>query len=176
MCNRQDVEWYSAIGHLSKLSTMYYYHFITIGASGQKSLILNILFKYQITVIISKLGCKNNFVLQRSFNSDQTATLRLCCSSVSAKVSVPYRHVGGTHVLMTSPFSLLEIRRTDITPSTALNTPACTLRRNFLSVFPSQHTSPPRYTKLSPWVSFFPPARCPVPSGGICAAAPSSLR
>ena len=25
-----------------------------------------------------------------------------------------------------------------------------------LSVFPSPHTAPPRYTKLSPWVSFFP--------------------
>ena len=31
-----------------------------------------------------------------------------CCSSVSAKVSVPYRHAGVTHVLVTLPFSLLE--------------------------------------------------------------------
>ena len=34
----------------------------------------------------------------------------LCCrSSVSAKVSVPYRHAGVTHALVTLPFSLLEI-------------------------------------------------------------------
>ena len=81
-----------------------------------------------------------------------------CCSSVSAKVSVPYRHAGVTHVLMTLPFSLLEIRRSAITPSTDLHAfaPACTLRRTSLSVFPSPHTAPPRYTKLSPWVSFFP--------------------
>ena len=54
-----------------------------------------------------------------------------CCSSVSAKVSVPYRHACVTHVLMALPFSLLEIRRSAITPSTALHAfaPACTLRR-----------------------------------------------
>ena len=67
-----------------------------------------------------------------------------CCSSVSAKVSVPYRHAGATHVLMTLPSA--------ITPSTALHAfaPACTIRRTSLSVFPSPHTAPPRYTKLFP--------------------------
>ena len=72
-----------------------------------------------------------------------------CCSLVSAKVSVPYRHAGVTHVLMTLPFSLLEIRRSAITPSTALHAfaLACTLS---LSVFLSPHTAHPRYTKLSP--------------------------
>ena len=81
-----------------------------------------------------------------------------CCNSVSAKVSVPYRHAGLTHMLMTLPFSLLEIRRSAITPSTALHAfaPAYALRRTSLSVFPSPHTAPPRYTKLSSWVSFFP--------------------
>ena len=34
--------------------------------------------------------------------------------------------------------------------------PACALRRTSLSVFPSPHTAPPMYTKLFPWVSFFP--------------------
>ena len=43
-----------------------------------------------------------------------------CCSSVGAKVSVPYRHAGVTQVLMTLPFRLLEMRRSAITPSTAL--------------------------------------------------------
>ena len=86
-------------------------------------------------------------------------TCRLCCcSSVSAKVSVPYRHARVTQVLITLPFSLFEIRRSVISPSTALHAfaPACTLRRTSLSVFPSPHTAPPRYTKLSRWVSFFP--------------------
>ena len=59
---------------------------------------------------------------------------------------------------MTLPFSLFEIRRSAITPSTDLHAfaPACTLRRTSLSVFPSPHTAPPRYTKLSRCVSFFP--------------------
>ena len=64
-----------------------------------------------------------------------------CCSSVRAKVSVPYRHAGVTQVLlMTLPFSLFEIRRSAITPSTALHAFAtgCTLRRTSLSVFPIQ--------------------------------------
>ena len=102
-----------------------------------------------------------------------------CCSSVSAKVSVPYRHAGVTHVLIILPFSPLEICWSAIPPSTALHAiaPACTLRRTSLSVFPAPHTAPPRYTKLSPWVSFSSPARCPaLPSGGLCAAPPSSLR
>ena len=43
-----------------------------------------------------------------------------CCSSVSANVSVQYRHAGVTHVLMTLPFSLFGIRRSAITTSTAL--------------------------------------------------------
>ena len=74
-----------------------------------------------------------------------------CCSSVSAKVSVPYSHAGVTHVLMTLPFSFLEIRRSAITPSTALHAiaPACTLRRTSLSVFQSPHTAPPRYNRLN---------------------------
>ena len=81
-----------------------------------------------------------------------------CCSSVSAKVSVPYRQAGVTQVLMTLPFSLFEICRSAITPSTDLHAfaPACTLRRTSLSVFPSPHTAPPRYAKLSRCVSFFP--------------------
>ena len=59
---------------------------------------------------------------------------------------------------MTLPFRLFEIRRSAITSSTALHafSPACTLRRTFLSVFPSLHTAPPRYTKLSRWFSIFP--------------------
>ena len=75
-----------------------------------------------------------------------------CCSSVNAKVSAPYRHAGVTQVLMTLLFSLFEIRRSAITPSTALHAfaPACTLRRTSLSVFQSPRTAPPRYTTLSP--------------------------
>ena len=74
-----------------------------------------------------------------------------CCSSVSVKVSVPYRHAGVIQVLMILHFSLFEIRRTAITPSTALHAfaPACSLRRTSLSVFPSPHTATPRYTKMS---------------------------
>ena len=58
-----------------------------------------------------------------------------CCISASAKVSVPYRHAGVTQVLMTLPFSLFEICRCAITPSTALHTfaLACTLRRTPLA-------------------------------------------
>ena len=85
-------------------------------------------------------------------------TCRLCCcSSVIAKVSVPYRHAGVTQVLMALTFNLYEIRRSAITPSTALDAfaPTCALRRTPLSVFPYPHTAPPRYTKLSPWASFF---------------------
>ena len=83
---------------------------------------------------------------------------RCCCSSVSGKISVPYRHAGVTQVLMTLPFSLFEIHRSAITPSTAFHAfaPACTLRRTSLSVFPSPHTAPPRCTKLSRCVSVFP--------------------
>ena len=82
-----------------------------------------------------------------------------CCCSVSAKVSVPYRHAGVTHVLMTLPFSLLEIHRSAITPSTALHAfaPACTLRRTSLSFFPSPHTAPLRYTRvIAAWLECFP--------------------
>ena len=39
-----------------------------------------------------------------------------CCSSVSVKVSVPYRHAGVIQVLMILHFSLFEICRTAITP------------------------------------------------------------
>ena len=88
-------------------------------------------------------------------------TCSLCwCSSVSVKVSVPYRHAGVTHVLMTLPFSLLEIRRSAITPSTY-----CSPRDRsslysstylFLRLPVSVHCPSYRYTKLSPWVSFFP--------------------
>ena len=69
-----------------------------------------------------------------------------CCSSVRAKVSVPYRHAGVTQVIVTLPFRLFEIRRSAITPSTSRHAlrPACTLRRTSLSVFPSPHTAPPR--------------------------------
>ena len=61
-------------------------------------------------------------------------TCGLCCSSVRAKVSFPFRHAGVTQVLMTLPFSLFEIRRSAITPSNALHAfaPACTLRRTIL--------------------------------------------
>ena len=81
-----------------------------------------------------------------------------CCSSVSAKDSVPYRQAGVTQVRMTLPFSLFEIRRSAITPSTDLHAfaPACALRRTSLFVFPSPHTAPPRYTKLPRCVSFSP--------------------
>ena len=43
-------------------------------------------------------------------------------------------------------------------PSTAPHAfaPACALRRIPLSVFSSPHTTPPVYTKLFPWGSFFP--------------------
>ena len=59
-----------------------------------------------------------------------------CCSSVITRVSVPYRHVGVTQVLTTLPLSLFVIRRSAITPSTALHTlaPACSLRRTSLSL------------------------------------------
>ena len=61
-----------------------------------------------------------------------------CGSSESANVSVPYRHACVTQVLVTLPFSLFEIRRTSITPSTALHAfaPACTLRRTSFSLSP----------------------------------------
>ena len=64
-----------------------------------------------------------------------------CCSSVSAKVSVPYRQAGVTQLLMTLPFSLFEIRRSAITPSTDLHAfaPACTLRRTSLRLPVSAH-------------------------------------
>ena len=64
-------------------------------------------------------------------------TCSLCCgSSESAMVSVPYRHACVTQVLMTLHFSLFEIRRSAITPSTALHAfaPACTLQRTSLSL------------------------------------------
>ena len=38
-----------------------------------------------------------------------------CCSSVSVKVSVSYKHAGVTQVLMTLPFSFFEIRQSAIT-------------------------------------------------------------
>ena len=51
-------------------------------------------------------------------------------------VSVPYRPAGVTQVLTTLPLSLFEIRRSAITPSTALHAfaPACSLRRTSLSL------------------------------------------
>ena len=54
-----------------------------------------------------------------------------CCSSVSAKVSVSYRHTGVTQVLMTFPLDPLVRHH----PSTALHAfaPACALRRTSLS-------------------------------------------
>ena len=53
-------------------------------------------------------------------------TCSLCyCSSVSAKVSVPYRHAGFTQVIMTLPFSLFEIRGSP-SPPQLLST--CSLR------------------------------------------------
>ena len=61
----------------------------------------------------------------------------LCCgSSESVKVSVPYRHACVTQVFITLLFILFEIRRSAITPSTALQTiaPACTLRRTSFSL------------------------------------------
>ena len=77
-----------------------------------------------------------------------------CCSSVIARVSVPYRPAGVTQVLTTLPLSLFEIRRSSSTPSTALRAfvPACALRRTSLSlsVFPSPHTAHHMYTKLFP--------------------------
>ena len=98
-----------------------------------------------------------------------------CCSSGIAKVFVPYRHAGVTQVLLTLSFSLFEIRRSAITPSTALHTfaPACSLRRTSLSIFASPHTAHPRYTRLSPESVSSPPALCPaLPYGGLCAALP----
>ena len=41
--------------------------FITTGASGQQCLISNKLFKYQIIVIISRLGSKNNLYRAPAF-------------------------------------------------------------------------------------------------------------
>ena len=73
-----------------------------------------------------------------------------CCTSVIARVSVPYRHAGVIQVLTTLPLSLFEIRRSATTPSTALHAfaPACALRSTSLS--PSPHTAPRMYTKLFP--------------------------
>ena len=102
-----------------------------------------------------------------------------CCSSVIAKDSVPYRHAGVKQMLMTLPFSLLEIRRSAIIPSTALNAfaPACTHRRTSLSPSSRLRTLPLLDTQNCPPESVsFPPARCQaLPSGGLCAALPSSL-
>ena len=99
---------------------------------------------------ILRLSALVTFAIFRTQLFSHTCSL-CCCSSVRAKVSVPYRHAGVTQVLMTLPFSLFEIRQSAITPSTAIHAfaPACTLRRTSLSVFPSPHTAPPRYTKLS---------------------------
>ena len=93
-----------------------------------------------------------------------------CCSSVIAKVSVPYKHAGVTQVLMTLPFSLFEIRQSAITPSTALHAfaLACTLRRTSLSVFPSPHTAPLRLLLFTFISTGYPPsAKCCFP-GGPC--------
>ena len=105
-----------------------------------------------------------------------------CCSSVSANVSVPYRHAGVTHVLMTLPFSLLEIRRSAITPSTA----AMLSTRSLQPVLFDVPLSPSSRLRTLPLLDTrnclpesvsSPPARCPaLPSGGLCAAPPSSLR
>ena len=57
-----------------------------------------------------------------------------CCSSVIGKVSFLYRHAGVTQVLVT--FSILEIHRSVITPSTDLHAFAtdCALRRTHPSL------------------------------------------
>ena len=99
-----------------------------------------------------------------------------CCSSFRASVSVPYRHAGVTQVPMTLPFSLFEIRRSAITPSTALHAfaPACTLRRTSLSPSFRLRTRLHLGTRNCPVDSVsFPPARCQaLPSGGLCTALP----
>ena len=81
-----------------------------------------------------------------------------CCSSVSARgfrsAQACPCHTSA-HVLALESFWDPPVRHH---PSTALHAfaPACALRRTSLSVFPSPHTVPPMYTKLFPWVSFFP--------------------
>ena len=90
-------------------------------------------------------------------------------------------------MLVTLPFSLFEIRRSAITPSTARHVfaPACALRRRPMptssSVFPSPHNALPRYKKNL--LSQFVPLQLDVqlfrgslPSGGICTALPSIAR
>ena len=83
-----------------------------------------------------------------------------CCSSVIAKVSVPYRHAGVTQVLTT--FSLLEISRIVITPQ-LLSTRSL---RPMLSPYSRLHTIPLLDTRNCPPESA---------SGGLCAILPPSL-
>ena len=75
-----------------------------------------------------------------------------CCSSVSVKVSVPYGHAGVIQVLTILHFSLFEIRRTAITPSTAPHAfaPACSLRRTSLSLSSRLRTLPLLGTRNCP--------------------------
>ena len=85
-----------------------------------------------------------------------------CCSSVSVKVSVPYRNAGVIQVIMILHFNLFEIRRTAITPSTALHAfaPACSLRRTSLSPSSRLRTLPLIGTRNCPVESVSsPPAR-----------------
>ena len=101
-----------------------------------------------------------------------------CCSSVSAKVSVPYRHAGVTQVLMALSFSLFEIRRSAITPQLpSMRSLRPVLFDVPLSPFSRLRTLPLLGTRNCPVESVSsPPARCPaLPFGGLFATLPSSL-
>ena len=77
-----------------------------------------------------------------------------CCISVIARVSV---QACRCHTSAHCPLVFLRFAGLPSLPqllSTHSLRPA--LWRTSLSVFPSPHTAPPRYMKLSPWVSFFP--------------------
>ena len=62
------------------------------------------------------------------------------------------------HELSTFPFSFRNRCLSPITTSTSLHAlaPACVLLRISVSVPPYPQTAPPKYTKLSRWLSFFP--------------------
>ena len=100
----------------------------------------------------------------------------VCCISVSAKVSVPYRHADVTQVLMTLPFNLFEVRHHPLTCSPCVRSSLYSSTYLSLRLSISSHCPPLGYTNLSPESVSSPPARCPaLPSGGLCAALLSSL-
>ena len=101
-----------------------------------------------------------------------------CCSSVRAKVSAPYRHAGVMQVLMTYPSVFLRSAGPP-SPPRLLSTRSLRPALFDVPLSPSSRlrTLPLLGTRNCPVESVSsPPVRCPaIPSGGLCAALPSSL-